>query len=241
MRSIFLAVVAALIPVGVVAETVHLYAAGSLKAVMADITRAFEAKSGGAVKVETVLGPSGILRERIEKGEAAHVFASADTGHPKRLGDQGRTAGPLVVFARNELRALARGGLAVAADTLLERMLDPAIKLGTSTPKADPSGDYAFALFGEAEAVKTGAKAKLEAKALTLTGGPASASPPSGRNLYAWVMETGKADIFLNVLHQCPAGEGRRSLVVDCCDPQAAQCRRGLWPRRDERRAEGCA
>lgn len=198
MRSTLLAVVVALAPMSSAsAETVHLYAAGSLKAVMADITRAFETKSGGAVKVETILGPSGILRERIEKGEAAHVFASADTGHPKRLGDQGRTAGPLIVFARNELCALARGGLAVAADTLLERMLDPAIKLGTSTPKADPSGDYAFALFGKAEAVKTGAKAKLEAKALTLTGGPASERPPAGRNLYAWVMETGKADIFL--------------------------------------------
>lgn len=176
MRSILLAVVVALAPVNVAAETVHLYAAGSLKAVMADIAREFESKSG-AVKVETVLGPSGILRERIEKGEAAHVFASADTGHPKRLGDQGRTAGPLIVFARNELCALARGGLAVTADTLLERMLDPAIKLGTSTPKADPSGDYAFALFGKAEAVKTRAKATLEAKALTLTGGP----PPSAR------------------------------------------------------------
>jgi len=41
------------------------------------------------------------------------------------------------------------------------------------------------------------AKATLEAKALTLSGGPASVSPPTGRNLYAWVMETGKADIFL--------------------------------------------
>ncbi len=197
MRSILLAIAVALAPVNVAAETVRLYAAGSLKAVMADITREFEAKSGGAVKVETVLGPSGILRERIEKGEAAHVFASADTGHPKRLGDQGRTAGPLIVFARNELCALARGGLAIAADTLLERMLDPAIKLGTSTPKADPSGDYAFALFGKAEAVKTGSKATLEAKALTLTGGPASESAPAGRNPYAWVMETGKVDIFL--------------------------------------------
>ena len=179
------------------AETVNLYAAGSLKAVMADITRAFETNSGGAVKVETVLGPSGLLRERIEKGEAAHVFASADTGHPKRLSDQGRTAGPPVVFARNELCALARSGLAVTTDTLLERMLDPAIKLGTSTPKADPSGDYAFALFGKAEVVKPGAKAALEAKALTLTGGPASEAAPAGRNPYAWVMDTSKADIFL--------------------------------------------
>ncbi len=46
---------------------------------MADITRAFEAGSGGAVKVETVsLGPSGLLRERIEKGRVLrYVFASA--------------------------------------------------------------------------------------------------------------------------------------------------------------------
>jgi molybdate transport system substrate-binding protein len=197
MRRALFALAVALAPVSATAETVNLYAAGSLKAVMADIARAFEAKSCGAVKVETVLGPSGLLRERIEKGEAAHVFASADTGHPKRLSDQGRTAGPPVVFARNELCALARGGLAVTTDTLLERMLDPAIKLGTSTPKADPSGDYAFALFGKAEALKTGAKAALEAKALTLTGGPASETAPAGRNLYAWVMDASKADIFL--------------------------------------------
>lgn len=198
MRRALLAVALALVPMSSgAAETVNLYAAGSLKAVMADITRTFEAARGGALKVETVLGPSGLLRERIEKGEAAHVFASADTGHPKRLSDQGRTAGPPVVFARNELCALVRAGLAVTAGTLLERMLDPAIKLGTSTPKADPSGDYAFALFGKAEALKTGSKTALESKALTLTGGPASESAPAGRNLYAWVMDTGKADIFL--------------------------------------------
>lgn len=111
------------------ASTVRLYAAGSLTAAMADITREFEKQASGVAKVETVLGASGLLGERIAKGEAAHVFASADTGHPKRRGDQGRTAGTPGVFARNELCALVRGGLAVTTDTLLDRMLDPAITM----------------------------------------------------------------------------------------------------------------
>ena len=178
MRSFLLSAAMVVAPMTASADTVRLYAAGSLKAAIGDIARDFEKQANGATKVETVLGASGLLRERIEKGEAAHLFASADTGHPKRLGDQGRTAGPLVVFARNELCALVRGGLAVTTDTLLDRMLDATIKLGMSTPKADPSGDYAFALFGKAEALKAGAKAVLEAKALTLTGGPTSERAP---------------------------------------------------------------
>jgi molybdate transport system substrate-binding protein len=179
------------------AETVSLYAAGSLKAALTEIAGAFEKHSGGKVRVETTFGPSGLLRERIEKGEPAHVFASADTGHPKRLADQGRSTGPLRVFARNQLCALARAGLAVAPERLLDTMLDPKIRLGTSTPKADPSGDYAFALFAKAEGVRPGAQAALESRALQLTGGPASERAPPDRNAYAWVMDTGKADLFL--------------------------------------------
>lgn len=197
MRLAFAAVIAALMPTTATAETVNLFAAGSLKAAMGDIARGFGASTAGKVKVDLVLGPSGLLRERIEKGEAAHVFASADTGHPQRLHAQGKTAAPPVVFARNELCALVRDGLKVTIETLLEQMLSPAVKLGTSTPKADPSGDYAFALFGKAEAQRAGAKAALEAKALTLTGGPTSERAPGTRNLYGWVVETGRADIFL--------------------------------------------
>jgi molybdate transport system substrate-binding protein len=177
------------------AETVSLYAAGSLKAALTEVARAFEQAGGG--KVQATFGPSGLLRERIEKGEAAHVFASADTGHPERLADQGRSTGPPSVFARNQLCALARADLAVAPERLLEVMLDPKVRVGTSTPKADPSGDYAFALFAKAEGLKPGAQATLERKALQLTGGPTSEKAPPGRNPYAWVMETGKADLFL--------------------------------------------
>jgi ABC-type molybdate transport system substrate-binding protein len=179
------------------AETVRLYAAGSLRAALTEVARALEASSGGATKVETEFAASGLLRERIEKGEAAHVFASADTGHPARLADAGRASGKPAIFARNQLCALAREGLLVAPATLLDTLLDGGVRVGISTPKADPSGDYAFALFAKAEALRQGARATLEGKALQLTGGPASEKAPEGRSLYGWVMGSGKADIFL--------------------------------------------
>lgn len=54
-------------------------------------------------------------------------------------------------------------------------MLDPSVKLATSTPKADPLGDYAWQLFEMADRVKPGATAALQAKALKLSGGPGRA------------------------------------------------------------------
>jgi ABC-type molybdate transport system substrate-binding protein len=116
--------------------------------------------------------------------------------HPGTLSKAGK-AGPVRRFARNRLCALAAPGLKVDTATLLERMLDPAVKLGTSTPKADPSGDYAFALFARADRVRPGAKAILEKKALKLTGGPDSPPPPKDRSQYGVIVAEGKADLFL--------------------------------------------
>ena len=158
---------------------VRLYAAGSLRAAMTEIIEAFNASGGPAVNA--TFGASGLLRARIEKGEPADVFASADMGHPQALALAGRSAAP-VVFARNRLCALVAQGVEVTTDTLLERMLDPRIKLGTSTPRADPGGDYAWQLFEKAEQLRPGAFKALDAKALKLTGGPDSPTPPPNRS-----------------------------------------------------------
>jgi len=175
-------------------QPLQLYAAGSLKAALSDVAADYEKTTG--TKIAATFGPSGLLRERIEKGEAAEVFASANMKHPEILMKAGR-GGPVALFARNKLCALAQPAVAVTTETLLDVLLDPALRLGTSTPKADPSGDYAWALFAKAEAVQRGAQAALEQKALQLTGGPDSAKAPEGRNTYGWVMESGQADIFL--------------------------------------------
>jgi molybdate transport system substrate-binding protein len=175
-------------------EPVRLYAAGSLRSALIEVSAGFEAAGGG--KVAGTFGPSGLLRERIEKGEPAEVFASADMGHPQKLAAAGR-AGEVRLFTRNRLCALARPQAGITTDNLLERMLDPSVKLGISTPKADPAGDYAWALFARTERVKPGAQAALEKKALQLTGGPNSPVPPANRSLYGIIVEKGEADVFL--------------------------------------------
>jgi ABC-type molybdate transport system substrate-binding protein len=116
--------------------------------------------------------------------------------HPLALAKAGRSS-PVVLFARNQLCALARPGLAVGSGNLLDRMMDGHVKLGTSTPRADPSGDYAWEVFRKADAQRPGAFATLSHKALQLTGVPSSVTAPAGRSLYGMLVNQGRADIFL--------------------------------------------
>lgn len=175
-------------------EPVRLHAAGSLKAALSEVAAEFSRRE--ALTVDQVYGSSGLLRGRIAGGEASHVFASANIEHPAALAEAGKAVAPLT-FARNELCALARPGVGVDGTNLLDRMLDASVKLGTSTPEADPSGDYAWALFAKAEKLRPGARAALEQRARKLTGGPDSPLPPKDRNVYGDLVSRGEADIFL--------------------------------------------
>jgi molybdate transport system substrate-binding protein len=177
------------------AQPVQLYSAGSLKDAWLETIQAFEAAT--AVKVQPRFGPSGVLKDDIMAGARADVFTSANMEHPQALA-AARLSGPVVLFARNRLCAIARPGLDVAPATLLERMLDPTVKLATSTPKADPAGDYAWTVFRKADAVRPGAFAQLDKKALQLVGGPNSPPPPAdGRSGYGALVAQGAADLFL--------------------------------------------
>lgn len=190
MRAL-LAVALALMSPGLKAqEPVRLFAAGSLRAAMTELMQASGVPSTGT------FGPSGLLRERIEKGEGADIFASADMGHPQKLAAAGR-AGPVTLFTRNRLCALASPKAQATTENLLQKMLDPAVKLATSTPKADPSGDYAWQLFDKAGKLRPGATAALQGKALKLSGGPDSPPPPKGRSVYGYHIEQGNADLYL--------------------------------------------
>ncbi len=183
-----------LVPAMALADTVQLYAAGSLRGALTDMASAFEAATGNTVQAK--FGASGLLKDEIADGTKADLFTSANMEHPQTLHDAGKS-GAVFLFARNRLCALVNPGLNVDSASLLERMLDPDVKLGSSTPKADPSGDYAFEVFRKAGAIKPGAQAVLEKKALLLTGATDSAAAPLGRTAYGWHLAEGRADIFL--------------------------------------------
>src|SRR3954464_8736399 len=142
--SVTLAVLTIMTVPAMAEETVLLHAAGSLRAALTEVAKDFEA--AGVGKVQAKFGASGLLKDEIASGAKAEVFASANMEHPLALAADKRS-GPVALFARNRLCALARPGLEVTSISLLDRMLDPQVKLGTSTPKADPSGDYAWERF----------------------------------------------------------------------------------------------
>jgi molybdate transport system substrate-binding protein len=145
--SVALAILAIMTTPAMAEETVLLHAAGSLRAALSEVAKDFEAAGLGTVQPK--FGASGLLKDEIAAGAKAEVFASANMEHPQALATEKRS-GPVVLFARNRLCALARPGLAVTSASLLDRMLDSSVKLGTSTPKADPSGDYAWEVFRKA-------------------------------------------------------------------------------------------
>lgn len=178
--------------------TLTVYAAGSLRGALTLIGQDFEAAPGGA-KLNFVFGASGLLRDRLQSGERADVFASANMEHPRALVESGQ-ADRVQTFARNALCALARPGFELRGKTLAERLLDTDVRIGISTPKADPSGDYAFEMFERIEksgAAPAGAVERLKAKALQLTGGPDSPPPPADRNVYGVLVSSGQADVFI--------------------------------------------
>lgn len=171
----------------VLADDVKAFAAPSLRAALTEAGTEYRGVSGRHVGLE--FAPSPLLRERLSKGERADVFAAANVEDPRSLAEAG-LAGPVRIFARSPMCALAASAARVTTANLLERMLDPAVKVGIA-PKAEPSGGHARQVFERAERVKRGALRKLEKKALHLA--PAS-SPP---HVAGSPVADGEADIFL--------------------------------------------
>lgn len=175
-------------------QPMHILAAGSLTGAFTDIIAAFKAPPGAIAP--PVFGPSGVLRQRIEHGEPADVFASADMGNPEKLAAE-RSGLTVTPFVRNALCMQGWQRLDLTPATALDRMLDPNLVLATSTPKADPGGDYAWAVFARANQVHPGAQAILEAKARPLVGGPDSKLALPGHGAVAGLFLTHQADLFL--------------------------------------------
>lgn len=191
---------AALVAAGLISNAVaadapvKVFAAGSLTGAMTAVIRLYKEKTGREVQAE--FGPAGLLRERIENGERPDVFASANMAHPQKLADSG-LATPPVVMARNRICATALPGFGLTSGNLLDRLLDPKVGLGTSTPKADPGGDYAWAVFARAGKVRPGAQATLEKKAQQLVGGKDNPPVPAGKNAMEYWFEQHRVDISL--------------------------------------------
>jgi molybdate transport system substrate-binding protein len=170
-------------------------AAGSLRAAVTDLLHQFPVGSDTVASPE--FGASGLMRQKIENGASVDVFASADMEQPHQLA-MGRPERLVILFARNSLCALSRSILGLDRDNLLDRLLDPAVRIATSTPGSDPLGTYSWQVFARAEELRPGARAILEAKAKKLVGG-GEKTPPlvPGKGGVEGIFLADQADVML--------------------------------------------
>lgn len=183
-------------------EIVEIYSAGSLRGIVADLAREASAFN---VEIKATFGGSGSLRERIEKGEKPDLFMSADVGSPQKLESQGRTVVPAIAFARNRMCIVSRKSAGVTASNLIDRMLAADVRVKTSTPVVDPSGDYAWAIFDRIDTLRPGAGAKLKEKAQGLMN--VSADAAAGQSATAALFLGKKIDMSITYCSAWPALE----------------------------------
>jgi molybdenum ABC transporter molybdate-binding protein len=176
------------------AAPLRLFAAGSTRGVLAAITEDYTKATGQ--RFELTFGPAGLLLDRIQKQGDADIYVSANMAHPQRLFAEGASTRP-VIFARNHLCVTGRADLGLTQATLLDKLLEPSIKIGTSTPGADPGGDYAWQFFNRAETVRAGAKEALIKNARQLVGGPTSPKLPAGETAIHYYFTRHEADVFI--------------------------------------------
>jgi molybdenum ABC transporter molybdate-binding protein len=195
MRRWLLAVVVALACSPAVATEIRVMAAGSLKDAVTAIFADYARQHGGGFV--PVWGPSGVLRERLSHGEAFDVFASAALPHAQALTAAG-VSGPSVLFARNALCLLTRSNRPLDAGNLVETLLTPDIRIGTSTPVSDPAGDYTWEMFHKIDAQRPGAFEILSKKAQQVFGGAATAGDVNGRPRPLVLLDDGQIDLVIS-------------------------------------------
>jgi ABC-type molybdate transport system substrate-binding protein len=177
------------------AENIRVMAAGSLKDAFTAIFADYSKRYGGGFS--PVWGPSGTLRERLQNGEAFDVFASAALPHAQTLTDAS-ISGPSVLFVRNALCIVTDASRDLKAGNLVETLLNPEIRIGTSTPVADPSGDYTWEVFRKIDARRPGAFDILSKKAQQLVGGPTAPGTVNGRPRLLVALDDYEIDLFIS-------------------------------------------
>jgi molybdate transport system substrate-binding protein len=193
MRALLVALMIAMTSPASAAD-IKVMAAGSLKDAFTVLLADFSQQYGGGFA--PVYGPSGGLRERLQKGEPFDVFASAALPHAQALTEAG-ISGPSIMFTRNALCVVTTADRDIEPSNLVETLLDPNIKIGTSTPVSDPAGDYTWDLFHKIDASKSGAFATLSQKAQQIFGGPNTTAPIDGRPRQLVALDHHEIDLFI--------------------------------------------
>ncbi|MDF1750611.1 MAG: substrate-binding domain-containing protein [Alphaproteobacteria bacterium] len=172
----------------------RIIAAGSLKHAFTTTSGIFDAFQP---KPCFDFGASGTMSKRIETGMLWDLFCSANASHPSRLHTAG-LASPSRVFATNSLALLLRRRtLDSATRDPVALLYTPELRIGMSTPVADPSGDYALQLFDRLANLDPDRDADLRRRVRIVTGGGEKIPTVHPDGVYVGVLQQGTVDLML--------------------------------------------
>ncbi len=171
-----------------------LFGAGSLRRAITEIADNYAAERN--MDVITRFGPSGLLREEIENGNLPDIFTSADMKHPEILKSLGLTRST-VMFIKNRLCVVTRQETDINTDNVLDRLLDPTIRISAPKPIADPCGDYVWMMFKKADRIQPGSFNNLDQKVDILKSGAYTKQSPTTVPTLSWIFSENRADAFI--------------------------------------------
>ncbi|OCG23945.1 hypothetical protein A9G11_04775 [Gilliamella sp. wkB108] len=192
----------------------NIYAAGSLRIAFPEIAKLFAQTYASEIGMQ--FAPAGLLCEKIIQETAhpfAHLFASANTVHPQYLISKGLAVSHHI-FAHNRLCLTVRNDPKWTNYDALTLLLNTNARIGMSTPKKDPSGDYAFALFDNIENHYNGMGEQLKKRAKQLVGGSLTSSIPKGIHPAEYFLLNDIIDVYIGYANYAPELLKNRQLAM---------------------------
>ena len=129
------------------AATLRIMAADALPKPIMEIGNIFKKEHPG-VKIDYDFLGAGVLKGDIEEGAPCDVFLSANGKFQRQLKHKGFLKS-YEVFAYDYLAAATpyNNPAGVTPSNLIQKLMDPNVALTTSSPHADPAGDYTWKMF----------------------------------------------------------------------------------------------
>lgn len=177
--------------------SVTIFSAGSFRSALTEL---IDKLNNTGLCIHTEFGPAGLLRERIEQGEKCDIFISADVKNVERLSLHKAILAEATI-AKNKLAITTWNKQEYRIHSGLELLLDPTLRVGTSTPECDPSGDYTWQLFELIEQAYPTQGERLKREAKQLVGGRQPAQIPQGKLASCYLLEQDEADLFVGYAH----------------------------------------
>ncbi len=179
-------------------DPIVIFAAGSLKKFLQRQQAQLEMATNTPICFQ--FGPAGWLRTLIEQGEHADAFLSANLVHPQALFAQGFSHN-VHPFCHNTLCLTVSKRIYHPLKNWLNYLEDTRNRIAISTPKDDPSGDYALAFFEKLTEISPQLSQNLKHRAKSLVGSPSLPKVPSSHTAATWLIEEDKTDIFIGYSH----------------------------------------